>query len=931
MLPFFLICRVGDTQSLQSDTLQPDPNIKTGKLSNGLIYYILKNRQPQQKVELRLVVNAGSILEDDDQLGLAHFTEHMGFKSMRNFKKKELVSSLQSIGMKFGPDVNANTGFDETVYLLHLPTDKKENLGKGLLILEDWAGALTFEDSLIDQERNVVLEELRLGQGANDRMNKVLFPKLFEGSKYAQRLPIGNEDVLKTFKYESVRRFYKDWYRPDLMAVIVVGDINPAEIETMIREHFKNLKNPAPERARTFSEVKARQKNEAIIIPDKEATNSMLRVYYSVNTMAKEITVGDYRKSIVKNLFQSLLSQRLQERVQNSNPPFVYGGSNLGGLVRGYEAFSSYALLGKAGIEPAVTALVQEDERVRKLGFTDAELDRTKKNIMKWMKRRYNERDKTESGDLAEDLVGNFLQNQPIPGIEKEYGYYQQFLETISLEEINEYSTKAIPSSGGKLIVLTCPEKPDFAIPTSEQLLAWVDRATKMETNAYTEKKVATSLMTSIPASGKIVSENENKDVECLELNLSNGIKIILKSTDFKNDQIVMSGFRFGGQYAYGTGDRYAAEFAVPAVMQMGLGPFSPNDLRKVLAGKTVIVTPHLGTISEGFTGQCSADDMETLLQLLYLYFTQPRKDDELFRSFMDKEEALYRNIRSDPQTVFKDSVLSILYQNHPRAPKTPSAEIFAKMDEQRALTIYRERFGNANGFTFIFVGKIDIPAIKPLLAIYLGSLPSTEGTPSIKDVGLRPVRGIVKKEIHSGTDPKSLIVLQFTGEAPFTVEEQLRLQAVVEILNLRIIEKLREDLGGIYGGSISGLLSKYPYSNYSVRIALPCSPANVDKLLKATLYEIRKIKTNGPKEIDLNKVKQNWKEQYMENIKNNAWWVRQLQLSFDQGFNPADILSYEKNVNGLSLKDVQDAANRYLDESNIVQVILYPDKVKQP
>lgn len=910
-----------------SDPIPVSKEIKVGQLSNGLTYYIRQNSRPEKKVELRLVVKAGSILEDDDQQGLAHFTEHMGFNGSKHFQKNELVSFLQDLGIKFGADLNAYTSFDETVYILPVPVDKKENLDKGLMVLEDWAGGVAFADAEIDKERGVVLEESRLGKGANDRINKVVFPKLFEGSKYALRLPIGKDDILKNFKYESIKRFYRDWYRPDLMAVIIVGDTDPVEAEKMVKAHFESLKNPANEKTRSFAEIPARQKTEAVVVTDAEATNSIVRIHYSYTKAKVEETIGDYRESMLKILFQSMLSQRMQELTQQSNPPFIFGGISLGSFIHGYDAFTSSALIGQAGIEPAVTALIQEDERARKFGFTSTELDRTKKNLMKGMERAYNERDKTESDGLADELIRNFVEKEPVPGIEGEYQFYRQFLDGITLEEVNLYASRIIPSSGNKLVVLTSPAKVDFALPTQEQLLAFVDKAAGNDIKAYEEKAVAASLLSTTPIAGKIISEKEEKVAGYSELTLNNGVRVILKPTDFKNDQVVMSGFRYGGQFLYRTEDRYNAEYASQVVSQMGVGPFSPTDLKKVLAGKSVSVTPRIGTISEGISGQSGADDVETMLQLTYLYFTQPRLDDELFKSFVSKNQSLYQNMMSDPQTVFRDSVLKIVYNNHPRAPKLPRAEIFAKIDEHRAYDIYKERFGNAQGYTFVLVGKINPATIKPLLATYLGSLPSSGKASGFKDAGIRPVRGVVKKEVRKGTEPKSFIVMQFTGEAPYSDQELLRLQAVIEVLNIKIIETLREEMGGIYGGGIYGSLNKNPYNNYSIGVSLPCGPENVEKLINATLEEIQKVKINGPQEADLSKVKENWKKQYAENIKDNSYWLRQLQQIVEIGSSPAEITSYEKRVDALTVKELKETANKYFNMKNYIQVVLNPEK----
>ena len=911
-----------------TDPLPISPEIKIGKLSNGLTYYIRKNSRPEKKVELRLVVKAGSILEDDDQQGLAHFTEHMAFNGSKNFKKNELVSFLQSIGVEFGADLNAYTSFDETVYILPIPLDKKENFEKGFLVLEDWASTVTFENSEIDKERGVVLEESRLGKGANDRMNKVIFPKLFAGSKYADRLPIGKEDILKNFKYDVIKRFYKDWYRPDLMAVVVVGDLDPAEAEKMIKSHFEKLKNPAKPRAREYATMELRKTSEGLVVTDKEATNHILQILYSNKVAKPEVLIGDYRAQIVKNTFNTMLGQRLQELTQKPNPPFVFGGSDFGEFVHGYQVYSSFAFVSKAGAEPAITAVIQENERARKFGFTANELDRTKKSLLRNMERAYNEREKSESENYADEYIRNFLEQEPIPGIENEYNYYKQFLDGISLEEVNTFASTLIPSNENKLVILQGPEKADFTIPSNADLLSMTNNAEKMPVTAYEEKAVATSLMEKAPITGTIVSDTENKELGYHQLTLSNGVNVILKPTDFKNDQVVMSATRFGGQSLYPDKDIYNAQYAATLIQQMGVKDISPTDLRKVLAGKTVNASPRISNLSEGMTGQSGSADIEGMLQLTYLYFTQPRKDEALFTSFVTKQQAMYQNLMSNPQAVFQDSIQMIMYNKHPRGPRVPKSEDFNKINLDRAMEIYKERFSNARGFTFIIVGSFDVTAIKPLIATYLGGLPSSAGvTTGFKDLGLRPVKGVVKKEVKKGTEPKSYISMAFTGETPYSDEANLKLQALIEVLNIKLIESLREELSGIYGGGMRGSLNKNPYNNYSINVSLPCGPENVDKLIKATMDEIQKIKDAGPIEADLSKVKETWLKQYQEDMKDNSYWLSKLQQSVESGSNAGEVLTAEKRINALTTKDVKEAANLYFNMKNYLQVVLNPEK----
>lgn len=911
-----------------TDPLPIAPEIRKGKLSNGLTYYIKKNSRPEKKVELRLVVKAGSILEDDDQQGLAHFTEHMAFNGSKNFKKNELVSFLQSIGVEFGADLNAYTGFDETVYILPIPLDKPENFEKGMLVLEDWASTVAFDKVEIDKERGVVLEESRLGKGAGDRMNKVIFPKLFEDSKYANRLPIGKEDILKNFKHNVIKRFYKDWYRPDLMAVVVVGDINPDDAEKAIKSHFDKLKNPTPSRPRTNFNLPPHKVSEGLVVTDKEATNSILQIYYTYKPFHPKQTVAEYRDNLRQNLFNIMLGQRLQELTQKPNPPFIFGASDYSGLgIHGYEVYASFAALGNAGVGPAVSALIEENERARKFGFTAAELDRAKKSLLRNLERAYNERDKSESATFADEYIRNFLDQEPIPGIEYEFNYHKQYLPEITSDEINQFAAHIVPTNESKLIIFTAPEKTDFTLPTNAELLAMVNTAEKANVTAYEEKAVATSLMEKAPEGGKVLTEKENKELGYTELTLGNGVKVILKPTDFKNDQVVMSSTRFGGQSLYPNADQYNAQYATTLVTQMGVKDFSPTDLRKFLAGKTVSVSPRMSGLSEGVNGQCGSADVETMLQLAYLYFTQPRKDEALFSSYVTKQQALYQNLMSNPQAVYQDSIQMILYNKNPRGPRVPKAEDFGKINLDRALQIYKDRFGNANGFSFILVGSFDLAKTKSLVTAYLGSLPSGAPIAGFKDLGIRPVKGTVKKEVKKGQEPKSYITMAFTGEAPYSDEANLKLQGLIEVMNIKLIETLREDLSGIYGGGMRGSLSKNPYNNFSITCSLPCGPENVDKLIKATFDEIQKIKDKGPLEADLNKVKETWITQHKENIKDNNYWLTKLQQSVEIGSDAGEVMTAEKRINALTSKDIKDTANQYFTMKNYLQMVLNPEK----
>lgn len=914
-------------QSGLSAPLPVDPKVKIGKLDNGLTFYIRQNKKPEQKVELRLVLNAGSINEDDDQQGLAHMAEHMAFNGTTHFKKNDIVSFLQDIGVGFGNDLNAYTSFDETVYILPIPTDKPGNLEKGFQVLEDWAHNVTYLDDDIQNEKPIILEESRMGKGANDRMFKKIYPKLFEGSKYAKRLPIGIDSIIRNFKPDAIRRFYKDWYRPDLMAVIVVGDIEPAKAEEMIRKHFAGLTNPAAPRKREYAELPAYATSEAMVVTDKEATSYGVSINYPAFKETPASTVGDYRDHLVKQMFVSLTNQRLQELTQKENPPFIFGSVSFGSYARGYDAFGAFAAAGTGDVNKALNALVEEIERVKRYGFTAAELERAKKTIQANYERAWNNRDKTESDNYVDEYVNHFLQQEPIPGIDKEYEYVKTLVPGITLEEVNAVSKK-FKDDKNRFVYVTGPEpKADTKLPEGKDLLAIIDAKEKADIKPYEEKAVATTLMNTMPKAGKVVSKSKNTVLGTTELKLSNGVTVTLKPTDFKNDQILMGASRPGGKNNYGLADKYNAEYAVQVVSAMGIGNLSPTDLRKVLAGKTATVTPSFTGIAEGVRGNSSIKDLETMLQLTYLYFTAPRKDTALFRSYVQRNKSQFANISANPQAMFIDTMYKTLYSSNPLAPVTvPNSSFFDKINLDRSLAIYKERFGDASGMNFAFVGSFKEEEIIPLIETYIASLPATGKKFTFVDNKVRPVAGKKELTFNKGKEEKSLILAFYTGEVPYTEDMDLKTQALSEVLNIRIIEELREKVQGIYGGGTFSGLEKYPYTNYSFVLQLPCGPEKVDTLLKAVKKEFADIAAKGPDTSYLNKVKTQWTEQNKVKMKENGTWLDALLDIKFKGDDPDRFINAEKYINKLTPKDVQQAAKLILDGKNQFYAIQMPE-----
>ena len=928
----FFLCgmisfKTGFSQFNLTSKLTIDPNVKIGKLSNGLTYYIRKNVKPEKKVQLRLAINAGSILEDADQQGLAHMMEHMNFNGSTHFPKNELVSYLQSIGVQFGADLNAYTGFDETVYILPIPTDDSLKVDKGFTILEDWAGNATLSVEEIDKERGVVLEESRLGKGANERMRNKYFPLLLNGSKYSERLPIGKDSILKNFKAESLIRFYKTWYRPNLMAVIVVGDIDPAYAEKEIIKHFSHFKNPANAKPRPKEIAIAERKVAAsMVLTDKEQPRNILQVFNYVEKDKTISTWNDYRESIIENLFNTIISQRFSEMTQQPNPPFIFGTATFGGFIRGYRSFMNIALLNDRPVKDAIDALITGTESVKKYGVLPTELERAKSSLLNQIESAYKDKDKTESAELVGVYLNNFLTNSPAIGISDKTNFIKQILPTISLTEVNAL-TKRMETTQGKFSLLMASDKSKNPLPTDKELNALIDAAHLIPVKAYEEKAVAKTLLDKAPIAGKVVNEILNKALGTTNWELNNGITISIKQTDFSNDEIKMDAWRWGGITKYPVEDKMNVTIATTAIQVMGIRDLSPTDLRKFLSGKTVSATPYLNSNDEGIEGSSSVKDFETFLQLVHLYFTQPRLDSSLFKGFISSQKSSIENMKANPNFYFADTLNKIQYKDHPWAPSFPSAADYDKINLARAFAIYKEIYGNAYGMHFTFVGNIDPIKAKPLIESYLGSLPGTAKEIKFNDVGLRPVKGLVEAYVNKGAAKQSRVTIIFSGESKYSLDESLKLDALTEVLNIKIIETLREQMSGIYGGGMRGSLINRPYNNYNITIGFPCGPENVDKLTTALFKILNDAIEKGIEQKDLDKVKETLKKQNQDRLTRNEFWLDALSKAFIEKDDPTWHLEYTQKVDALTTNELQQLAKKYFDMKNYIKAVLNPEK----
>jgi zinc protease len=907
-----------------NSVLPVDPAVKVGTLPNGVRYYIRVNSEPRERAELRLVVRAGSVLEDEDQQGLAHFVEHMAFNGTRNFEKQELVDYLEGIGMRFGPELNAYTSFDQTVYMLKVPTDSAELVTTAFQILEDWAHGISFDHEEIDKERGVVIEEWRLGQGAAARLQEKQFPILFKDSRYAERLPIGKPEILESFDYEVLKRFYRDWYRPDLMAVVAVGDFDPDVIAGLIQKHFSGLKSSDNPRERTVYAVPGHAETLFAIATDPEMTFNSVNVYWKQD-LRDENTFGAYRQSVVEALYNQMLNQRLFELTQEADPPFLGAFSGQGRFIGAKEVYILGAGAPDNGIERALGAVLTEAERVARFGFTESELEREKRELLRSMEQAYAERENTESSVYASEYIRSFLWDEPIPGIANEFEFTKQFAPGINLDDVNRLAREWIIDEN-RVILVSAPEKETVSVPGEDDLTAVFTAVAATEITAYEDAATDAPLVARVPEPAAIVEEEAIEELGVQYWKLANSVRVFLKPTDFKDDEILFRSWSPGGSSLSSDEDFIASVTAVSAVTQGGAGDFSLVDLQKALAGKAVRVSPYVSSQTEGISGSASPSDVETMFQLIYLYFTAPRRDEEAFQSLTTRLNAFLTNRSADPIAAYRDTVQVTLSQNHFRA-RPASIELYAEMDLDKSFAFYRDRFADASDFAFFLVGTFDPDSLKPLIKTYLGGLPSTGRVETWRDEEIRPPTGVIRKEVYRGIEPKSQTQITFTGPFDWTRENRYAMRSLAAVLRIRLRNVLREDLGGTYGVGVSGIPSRDPQQEYSFTITFGTAPERLKELSDAVFLQIDSLQSYGPRQEDIDKVKEAQRRQRETDLRENSYWLSQLVSADRYDADPRNILTYEELIDTLDIEMIREAAIRYLRTDNFVQVSLYPEK----
>ena len=900
-----------------------DTSVIRGALPNGIHYLVRRNVKPENRAELRLVVNAGSILENDRQLGVAHFVEHMAFNGTRRFPKASLVNFLERVGVKFGPDLNAYTSFDETVYMLRIPTDTAAIVNTALDILEDWATGLAFDTTEIRKERGVVIEEWRTGRGAQMRLLYKQFPVLLRGSKYATRLPIGTRENLETFPDSFATAFYRDWYRPDLMTVVAVGDFDPKAMEASIRQRFSRVPPAKKPRVREYAAVPDHAETLVSIESDKEYPNATVQLLW-LDSTKRVRTTSQFRRGIVNGLYDRMVNARLGEITQRADAPFAFASTSRGAFTRTKDAHTFFAAIKGSEFERAGAALLAEAERVRRFGFTKTELDRARTEYLRSLEQRYAERDKTNSNVFAAQYVSSALNGTPIVGITDEQALALRFAPTITLEEINTLAHASFPKQN-RVVIVAAPDRPEFKLPEKSAMLAIFDRVnTDATIKAYVDSTSDAPLIASLPTPGKIVSEQTLPETKIIEWKLSNGARVLLKPTDFKRDEVMFGAQSPGGTSLVADQDVSQAELAAMALDAGGLGSFNATALTKRLAGKRADVNASIDDESEGLGGAASAKDLETMFQLAWLRLTQPRVDSGAVEALRNQARAALLNRRNDPSQIFRDTITLTMTQHNARV-RLFTPELFDSLDVRRALSIYRDRFSDAGGFTYFLVGAFSPDSVRPLVERYIGSLPAPTRTEKAKDVGIRPPTGVVERTVHAGIEPKAQSMFIFTGSCDYSMENRAIMSALRQLLDIRLREVLREDKSGTYGASVGAGCSHIPYPHYQVTVSFGSAPERTDELSKAVFAVIDSIKAGAVSDSNMTKIRELAIRAQETNLKQNDHWLNAMMDADEDGRDQRDFLRVAEYTLKVTKEQIRDAARTYLKMDQYAHFTLLP------
>ena len=912
----------------QYQPLPIDPKVRYGKLENGLTYYIRANKEPKERAEFYIAQNVGAILENDNQNGLAHFLEHMAFNGTKNYPGKGIINYFEKIGVKFGANINAYTSLDETVYnLSDVPTTRDGIIDSALLVLHDWSGFITLDGNEINDERGVIREEWRQGAGADRRMWKESNKLKYSGSQYAKRDVIGDTAIINNFAHQTIRDFYKKWYRPDLQAILIVGDVDVDKVEAKIKSVFTDISRKSNAGERPVYPIIDNKEPIISIVKDAEARMTRVELEYKHDKLPADIKLSmmGYANLTVNSLISTMISNRFEEITQQADAPFVYGGAEYGELVKSKDAFQMIAVPKEGKELDGLNALLLEAEKIKRFGFTNSELERAKTDYLKTLEKSNNERDNQKNNSLVREYVRNFLTQEPIPGIEWEYNTVKMMAPQLKLEMINQVA-KSYVTDSNLIVSIMAPDKQAVIIPTKEQILAAISQSKKAELKAKAEEVLNKPLIKSVPKAGKLAKVSENKELGTTEWLLSNGVKVIFKPTTFKKDEILLTAFSNGGiSKVKNTADLASATMAATIVSNNGLGEYNQIELGKILTGKIATVTPAIDGYDEGFSGNSSVSDFETLLQLVYLNFTAPRKDDNAYKALINTYQASMANAAKDPRKAFSDTV-SVMLSNHNPRTVVMNLETINKLNQDKALAIFKERFAIPANFTFIFTGNIDSnnEKVKSAILTYLGGLKSAKGGQSFTDNGIRKPKGKVNNNFTKEMKVKKASnLVYYNATMPFTMANRVNVAAVGNVLSIRYIESIREKEGGSYGVGVRGSMNNTPVDEATLLMQFDCDNLKQDRLISIIYSEINEIIAKGPRADDFQKVKENMLKKYKEDIAQNNWWSSALERYYQDKLNL--VSDYKTAVEAMTPESIQTTLKNIVSQGNVMEVVMKP------
>jgi len=905
------------------DFIAADPEVRHGILSNGMQYFVRANSRPSGMAELRLVLKVGSILEDDDQLGLAHFVEHMLFNGTERFPANELVNVLESFGMKYGPEINAYTTFDSTVYKLKVSTRDDEEFQLALSVLEEWAFNAALTEEEFEKERAVIIEEWRVGRNAEARMLDEIYPTLFRGSRYAERQPIGSTEIIQNAPVEALRRFYRDWYRPNLMAIIAVGDFDADETARMIRERFSRHEGPERPRPRVQYEIPGHDETLVKVVHDDEAARSSVQILVKHDRKVSRYK-KDLRHEVVEKLFYSMFNQRLAKIAREENTPFL----SAYGFRTSYAKQTSISGLTVAtredGILPGMEALLTEAERIRTFGFLDSELERARRGLLNQYEELWKQRDDLEPSVLIEPLMTAFLLGEKYPSIDWLWQVLNEILPTITSEEVAEYS-KIPLSDKNRVVVVRGPSVPEIIQLGDKAVLEVFDRVRDLKLKPWMEEAVSDVLVSTLPEPGRILSRSAIEEVGVHIWELSNGARVILKPTSYKAQQILFQAYSSGGLSQVEDEDYISAQYAVDVVNEGGLGDFSAVGLSQVLAGKNVSIEPYIYENYEGFTGSAGYDDFETLLELLYLHFTALRRDESAWEAFKTRTIEKIKHRESSPVIYYNNFLWETIFNGHPRS-KPVTVESFDRADTDRALEIFAERFGGAADFVFVIVGDFDPPAIEEPVERWLGGLDAGSAGEGWVDRGMRSAPGVRDVSLEAGSEPLSMVTHVWSGQWNGDFAERYRIQSLAAALEMIFTQVIREDAGGTYSIGIYPRLTMVPVKSYQFIIQYSCAPNRVEELSERVQSVVSQWRDDGVEKKYAADVSASQRRNYAENLEKNDWWLNQIVFAVATGIDYRELLNRQALYDLLSAEILRQTACKYLNDDNYIRVVLYPD-----